>query len=179
MTEQANIPDVVAEVTDSFERYNKAIESGDSAALNSFFWNSPLTVRFGPREHLASGFVRERDRQNFTRCDALLEEECNAMRQNSCLARSRASQREHRSIYGSDRRSLCIVQSSEQILHRVSFRRGAVYEKRERRINVSPTAYQKSQEQRKMNPIRPSTTCAPSGSWVGTPGSIRTPFTRV
>ena len=52
MTEQANIPDVVAEVTDSFERYNQAIELGDSAALNSFFWNSPLTVRFGPREHL-------------------------------------------------------------------------------------------------------------------------------
>ena len=26
MTEQANIPDVVAEVTDSFERYNQAIE---------------------------------------------------------------------------------------------------------------------------------------------------------
>ena len=52
MTEQTNIPEVVAEVTDSFERYNQAIESGDSAALNSFFWNSPLTVRFGPREHL-------------------------------------------------------------------------------------------------------------------------------
>ena len=52
MTAQANIPDIVAEVTDSFERYNQAIETGDSAALNSFFWNSPLTVRFGPREHL-------------------------------------------------------------------------------------------------------------------------------
>ncbi len=52
MTEQTNIPEVVAEVTNSFERYNQAIESGDSVALNSFFWNSPLTVRFGPREHL-------------------------------------------------------------------------------------------------------------------------------
>ena len=52
MTEQANIPEVVAQVTDSFQRYNQAIETGDSAALNGFFWNSPLTVRFGPREHL-------------------------------------------------------------------------------------------------------------------------------
>ena len=52
MIDQTNMPDVVAEVTDSFERYNHAIESGDSASLNGFFWNSPLTVRFGPREHL-------------------------------------------------------------------------------------------------------------------------------
>ena len=52
MIDQTNMPDVVAEVTDSFERYNQAIESGDGVALNGFFWNSPLTVRFGPREHL-------------------------------------------------------------------------------------------------------------------------------
>ena len=52
MTEHANIPDIVAEVTASFERYNQAIELGDNAALNEFFWNSALTVRFGPREHL-------------------------------------------------------------------------------------------------------------------------------
>ena len=52
MTEPTNIPDVVAEVTDSFQRYNQAIEAGDSAALNGFFWNSPLTLRFGPKEHL-------------------------------------------------------------------------------------------------------------------------------
>jgi hypothetical protein len=52
MTQDANIPEIVAEVTESFQRYNQAIEEGDSAVLNGFFWNSPLTVRFGPREHL-------------------------------------------------------------------------------------------------------------------------------
>jgi len=52
MNEQANIPEIVAELKETFERYNQAIESGDSTALNGFFWNSELTVRFGPREHL-------------------------------------------------------------------------------------------------------------------------------
>ncbi len=52
MTEQANIPDVVVEAMDPGERYNKEIELGDSAALNSVFWNSPFIVRFGLREHL-------------------------------------------------------------------------------------------------------------------------------
>jgi hypothetical protein len=52
MIDDVNIPEIVAEVTDAFTRYNQAIETGDSAVLNSFFWNSPLTVRFGPREHL-------------------------------------------------------------------------------------------------------------------------------
>ncbi len=52
MIDDANIPEVMAEVTESFTSYNQAIETGDSAALNGYFWNSPHTVRFGPREHL-------------------------------------------------------------------------------------------------------------------------------
>ena len=49
---QINLPDVVAEVTDAHERYNKAIDEGDVAALNGFFNKSPQTVRLGPAENL-------------------------------------------------------------------------------------------------------------------------------
>jgi hypothetical protein len=52
MIEETNHPDVVAEVKAAIERYNKAIETGDTETLNTLFWNSPLTVRFGPTEHL-------------------------------------------------------------------------------------------------------------------------------
>ena len=41
-------PDIVTEVREAFEAYNRAIEIGDTAALNGFFWQSPKTVRFGP-----------------------------------------------------------------------------------------------------------------------------------
>ncbi|MDF2114227.1 oxalurate catabolism protein HpxZ [Roseiarcaceae bacterium H3SJ34-1] len=52
MIEETNHPDVVAEVKTAFQRYNEAIETGDVDTLNALFWNSPLTVRFGPTEHL-------------------------------------------------------------------------------------------------------------------------------
>lgn len=44
--------DVIAEVRQSFEAYNSALDRDDVAALNGFFWNSPSTVRFGPTENL-------------------------------------------------------------------------------------------------------------------------------
>ena len=52
MSVEVNLPVVVDEVTQAFKSYNAAIERGDGAALNACFWESPLTVRFGPREHL-------------------------------------------------------------------------------------------------------------------------------
>lgn len=52
MVQVINDIDVIAEVRDCFERYNAALENGDSEALNSFFWQSPATVRFGPSETL-------------------------------------------------------------------------------------------------------------------------------
>ena len=52
MIEDINPPDVVAEVRDAFTRYNAAIETGDTDALNAFFWNSEHTARFGIGEHL-------------------------------------------------------------------------------------------------------------------------------
>jgi len=46
-----NDPDVVAEVRQTFERYEAALLRSDIAALNAFFWNSPDTVRYGIAEH--------------------------------------------------------------------------------------------------------------------------------
>ena len=43
---------VQAEVREAFDGYNAALDAGDPAALNAFFWNSPETVRFGPTENL-------------------------------------------------------------------------------------------------------------------------------
>jgi hypothetical protein len=47
-----NIPEVVAEVTAAFERYEKALVCNDVAVLDELFWNSPHTLRFGVTENL-------------------------------------------------------------------------------------------------------------------------------
>jgi len=47
-----NIPDVVAEVTAAWERYNRALNDNDVETLNELFWRSPLTVRYGYGENL-------------------------------------------------------------------------------------------------------------------------------
>lgn len=45
-------PVVVAEVTDAFQAYERALMSNDVEALNAFFRDDPATVRFGVREEL-------------------------------------------------------------------------------------------------------------------------------
>ena len=52
MQDEVNLPSVVAEVTAAFAAYNAALDAGDRAALNGFFWNAPHTVRFGVAENL-------------------------------------------------------------------------------------------------------------------------------
>ena len=47
-----NEPDVLAEVTAAFERYERAVNDNDFAVLAESFWNSPLTVRYGNAEEL-------------------------------------------------------------------------------------------------------------------------------
>lgn len=47
-----NLPEVVAEVTAAFERYEKALTSNDLATLDELFWDSPHTVRYGIFEQL-------------------------------------------------------------------------------------------------------------------------------
>lgn len=62
---EVNIPEIVAEVTQAFERYEKALVSNDIAVLNELFWNSGHTLRYGATENLygfeqIAGFRRAR-----------------------------------------------------------------------------------------------------------------------
>jgi hypothetical protein len=49
---EINNPDVVAEVSELFKRYERALMANDVPALNGFFWRNPLTLRFGVGENL-------------------------------------------------------------------------------------------------------------------------------
>jgi hypothetical protein len=51
MTE-INLPEVVAEVTAAFKRYETALISNDVRTLDSLFWDSPHTIRYGTTENL-------------------------------------------------------------------------------------------------------------------------------
>ncbi|CAO3458096.1 hypothetical protein [Azospirillum argentinense] len=52
MTLEINIPEVVAEVTAAFERYERALTGNDVAVLDELFWNHPATLRYGVGENL-------------------------------------------------------------------------------------------------------------------------------
>ena len=45
-----NLPDVVADVTAAFMRYEEALNANDVAVLNELFRNAPYTLRFGMAE---------------------------------------------------------------------------------------------------------------------------------
>ncbi|MEO5671829.1 MAG: oxalurate catabolism protein HpxZ [Ramlibacter sp.] len=47
-----NLPDVLAEVTAAFDRYEVALVANDIAVLDELFWNSPHTLRYGVTENL-------------------------------------------------------------------------------------------------------------------------------
>lgn len=47
-----NLPDVLAEATAAFERYEVALVTNDVAVLDELFWNSPNTLRYGATENL-------------------------------------------------------------------------------------------------------------------------------
>jgi len=49
---EINIPEVLAEVTDAFARYEQALVANDVATLDALFWNSPHTIRYGGGENL-------------------------------------------------------------------------------------------------------------------------------
>jgi hypothetical protein len=49
---EINLPDVLAEVTAAFERYEAALVSNDIGTLNDLFRKSPLTVRYGVAKNL-------------------------------------------------------------------------------------------------------------------------------
>ncbi len=47
-----NAPDVVAEVTAAFARYETALTTNDVATLDELFWDGPHTIRYGLGENL-------------------------------------------------------------------------------------------------------------------------------
>ena len=49
---EINIPEVVAEVTEVFARYERALVANDVATLDSLFWASSHTLRYGVGENL-------------------------------------------------------------------------------------------------------------------------------
>ncbi|MGD8164996.1 oxalurate catabolism protein HpxZ [Pantoea sp. FN0307] len=49
---EINLPAVVAEVTEAFQRYEQALISNDIAELDALFWHDDRTVRLGAGENL-------------------------------------------------------------------------------------------------------------------------------
>jgi hypothetical protein len=49
---QVNLPDVLAEVSEQFARYEKALVTNDVAVLDELFRNDPRTLRYGIGENL-------------------------------------------------------------------------------------------------------------------------------
>ena len=51
---EINIPEIVAEVTEAFMKYEKAILANDVEMINELFWNDEKTLRYGPNGTLVS-----------------------------------------------------------------------------------------------------------------------------
>jgi hypothetical protein len=49
---EINLPEIVAEVTAQFQRYETALVSNDIETLNALFWKNKLTLRYGMAENL-------------------------------------------------------------------------------------------------------------------------------
>ncbi|MBL0920466.1 MAG: oxalurate catabolism protein HpxZ [Hydrogenophaga sp.] len=49
---EVNQPDVLAEFSAVFDRYERALQTNDEAVLNELFWDHHCTVRYGVRENL-------------------------------------------------------------------------------------------------------------------------------
>lgn len=47
-----NLPDVLAEMTAAFARYEAALVGNDTAALRDLFWDDPRVIRYGIAEIL-------------------------------------------------------------------------------------------------------------------------------
>jgi hypothetical protein len=49
---EIDLPDVVGEVREAFERYEQALVSNDVTTLDELFRNDPRTIRYGATENL-------------------------------------------------------------------------------------------------------------------------------
>ncbi len=63
---EIDIPEIVAEVAQAFECYEQALSTNDLDTIDTLFWDSPLTLRYGPNGTLLShgaisDFRRARD----------------------------------------------------------------------------------------------------------------------
>jgi hypothetical protein len=72
MNMRINSPEVVAEVTRAFMDYERALSTNDLDTIDSLFWKSPLTLRYGPNGTLVgheaiSAFRRARDIKRINR----------------------------------------------------------------------------------------------------------------
>ena len=52
MSMDINLPDVLAEVTAAFDRYEDALVHNKVEVLDELFWDSPHTLRYGATENL-------------------------------------------------------------------------------------------------------------------------------
>ncbi|HEY2257248.1 MAG TPA: oxalurate catabolism protein HpxZ [Variovorax sp.] len=52
MTLPINLPEVLAEVTAAFDRYEDALVHNQVEVLDELFWDSPHTLRYGATENL-------------------------------------------------------------------------------------------------------------------------------
>lgn len=58
--DQVNLPEVVAAVSQVFERYESALIANDVAVLDELFWDDPRTVRYGiDEEHVGHAAIGE------------------------------------------------------------------------------------------------------------------------
>lgn len=51
-TQDIDLPDIVTQVREQFERYEQALVSNDTAVLDELFWSDPRVQRFGVGENL-------------------------------------------------------------------------------------------------------------------------------
>jgi hypothetical protein len=51
---EVNIPEIVDEVTEAFNSYEKALTENDIEMINHLFWNDIKTLRYGPNGSLIS-----------------------------------------------------------------------------------------------------------------------------
>ena len=49
---EINLPEVLAEIKDAFERYETALVNNDIETLDTLFWNSEHALRYGVNENL-------------------------------------------------------------------------------------------------------------------------------
>lgn len=69
---EIDIPEIVAEVRAAFDRYERALRAGDLDTLAGLFWDSELTLRYGPNGTLVGhaaidGFRRARGARGIDR----------------------------------------------------------------------------------------------------------------